>query len=85
MSVSLTDKNDVFLLVRGNHKDGILVPADVQSLALAYGVELRPVVTADNLSIGILLVARLLDVLLSAAVGLGLKTDVVGYRFGQTE
>ena len=83
--MSLTDKYDVFLLVRGNYEDGILVPADVQSLALAYCVELCSVVTADNLSIGILLVARLLDVLLSAAVGLGLKTDVVGYRFGQTE
>ena len=60
-----------------NHKDRVLVTADVESLALADGVELSTVVLSDYLSERILLVAGLLDVLLTASIGLCLELDFI--------
>ena len=71
--VPLSHINYILVYIGGNHEDGIAVPADVQALSLAYGVEMRPVVTAHNLGKRIILVAGFLDVFLPAAVGLGLK------------
>ena len=50
--------------------------ADAQAFALADGVELRPVVLADDFPEGIFFVARLFDMLFAAAVGFRLETDV---------
>ena len=58
-----------------DYEDRILVAADVEALALSYGVELGTVVFPDYLAVRILLVAGLLDVLLAAPVGFGLEGD----------
>jgi hypothetical protein len=62
--------------VGGNYKNRLLVLAYTQSFPLADSVELRTLMADDALAPGILLVARLLDMVLAGAVGLRLEADV---------
>ena len=81
MGVTLTYIYYILRNVGFDDKDRVLVTSDVQSLALAYCVELCSVVLSDYLSERIFLVAGLLYVLLAASVGLRLEFDFVSDRF----
>lgn len=74
----------ILLYISAYHEDGVFVSSYVQPFALAYRVELRPVMPADNLSVRVVLVAGLLDMLLSAPVSLSFKIYVVFYRLRQS-
>ena len=73
----------VGLRVRGNHKHRLRMTADAQALPLADGIELRALVPADYATAGILLVTRLLDMMFSGPIGLGLKLQVIVQGSGQ--
>ena len=62
--------------VRGNHEDRLCVSAYGEPAPLAYGVELRPLVSSDDGSKGVRLPARLLYMMLAGAVGLRLEMQV---------
>jgi hypothetical protein len=57
--------DDVALDIRIYYEYGVLVPADVEALALADGIELGPFVAAYDLAERVVLVARFLDVMLA--------------------
>ena len=70
----------IYYIIRNvgfDDKDRVLVTSDVQSLALAYCVELCSVVLSYYLSKRIFLVAGLLYVLLAASIGLCLELDFI--------
>ena len=73
VGMAFADVDGVGGHVGGYHEDGVLVPADVQALPLTDRVELGAIVLTDDLPPRILLVAYLLDVLLSAPVGFSLE------------
>ena len=83
--MSLTDIYDILCNVSLDHEHRILMATDVQTLALTDRIELSTVVLAEDLAIWVLLVARLLDMLATAAIGLGLELDAVAHWLGQSQ
>ena len=76
--------DDVGLGVRVDDEDRLRMAAHAESLALADRIELRAFVFSGDNAIGIRLDAGLLDMLLAAAVGLGLEVDFIVQRRGET-
>ena len=76
---------DIVFNVSGYDEQGILVPADVQALALADGIELRPLMASDDGAVRIGLVTGLPDMVLPGTIGLRFEFDVfVSYWFRET-
>ena len=65
MPVAFAYIDDVALDIRVYYEYGVLVPADVEALALADGIELGSFVAAYDLAERVVLVAGLLDVVLA--------------------
>ncbi len=62
------------------------MPADIETLALPDGEELRAIVPSDDLAPRVGLEAGLLPVMVARAVGLGLECDVaVAQGLGQIQ
>ena len=76
MVFALAHVDDVAGYVGRNHEQRMGVPAYGESAALAYRVELRPLVPADDSPVGVGLVSGFLDVVLAGAVDLRLEADV---------
>ena len=73
MAMAFPDVDGVGVDISSDHEYGILVAADVEAFTLADGVELRPVVLANNFAPWVVLVAGLLDVFLAAAIDFRLE------------
>ena len=70
----------ILLYIGLNDEKRLFMASDIQSLSLAYCIELSAVMLSDYLSERICLVSCLLYVLAAASVGLCLKSDLVAYR-----
>ena len=77
MLVTFADVDDVAFDVRADDEDGILVSADVETLALADSVELGSFMPPCYLAVWVGLVTRFLDVMLAGAVNFRLETQGV--------
>ena len=62
------------------HEHWLFMSTDIKSLSLAYCVELRPIMPADDLSVRMCFIACLLDVFLSASIGLCPELDFISDR-----
>ena len=83
--MSLAHIYDIVFNVSGYDEQGILVSSDVQTLALADGIELRPLMASDDSAVRIGLVTGLPDMVLPGTIGLRFEFDVfVSYWFRET-
>ena len=78
--MTFPDIDDVLLDIGRNHEQRVAVAADVESFALTHGIELSTLVTAEDCTVWIGLVAGLPDMVLAGLVCLGLKRETVSYR-----
>ena len=86
MLVAFAYIDDVALDIRIYYEYGVLVPADVEALSLADGIELGSFVAAYDLAERVGLVTRLLDVMLAGTVDFGLETQgIVVYGFREPQ
>ena len=83
MRMALPHVNPVGGNVCSQDEQAVLVPADIQSLALPYRIELGPFMDTHDLSVRVFFPAGLADMLLSAAIGFRLKGNVVMQRGGK--
>ena len=83
MGVAFSDIYDIVRDVRLDYEYRILVAANVETLSLAYGIELRAVMLSHYLAVRIILVTGLLYMLSAASVRLGLESDVICHRLRQ--